>query len=112
MECHDAVSDDGNLFLDPAADLTPVPPSHAGQTRGLATGVSRHSCELIGRHIQPVLTRVLDEEIVSLDTGYLPVDQASESADAVVMMHHKVPWVEVAVGIARLAPCPTASRPV
>ena len=112
MKRNDTVCNNSHLLFDPGPDLTPVTPTHPGQARGFTTCVPRHCGELVGRYVELVLTGVLDEEIVSLDTRDLSVDQASEAPYAVMMVHNEIAWIEIAISISCLSSRPATGGSV
>ena len=63
--------------------------------RDVAADVASDHAHGVGRHVELVALRVLEDEVVALRTAELSVDDALVAPDPVDPMHGEVPGVEL-----------------
>ncbi len=94
--------------------LLPLAPAHAAERGRLAAGVVADGVDLVGRHVEPVVAAVLEQQVVALDPADGPLDHAAVAGDAVLVVHDVVARLEVVEEPGRLAasgPGPTVGPP-
>ena len=89
----------GHGLPDLAARLGPLRAAHAGQARRLTPGVATDGRELVGRDIELVTGGVLDEQVVACSTGDIPVHEAFEPSNAMVMVDNVIAGVQISIGL-------------
>ena len=60
-----------------------------------ATGVVPHRVDLVGRHVEPVVALVLEQEVVALHAADGALHHAAVSGDAVLVVDDVVASLEV-----------------
>ena len=83
--------------------LGPVRAAHFGQFHGLAVVLTAahifaDQIQLRSRNIENVRTRVADFDIIFLSTVHLHIHHAGKPADAVVLVDHQIPHLQIRAG--------------
>ena len=81
--------------LDPRAGALPIGAAHARQRGRITTGVVTDHVDLVGRHVELVVTAVGQQQVVALHTSDRPRDHAFVLRDAMRRVHHIVAGLEI-----------------
>ncbi len=85
--------------------------THLRQAWRVAARVHAHAVDLLRRHVQPVVTAVLQQQVVALDPADRPLHHPGVAGDAVVVVHDVAADLEVVEGSLRGA-APRSRRAV
>ena len=90
VEPHELARHVANSALDLGRGARPVRAAHPVHARDVAAEVFRDHADRVRRHVELVVRRVLQDEVVALGAGERSVDDAGVAADPVDPMHGEV----------------------
>ena len=87
IEHHQLLGDLGHLRANPCPGLLPVRTPHAAESWHLTTGVGSNGVDLVGREVEPVVTPVLQKQVVALDPTHGAAGKAGEAGHPMVFVN-------------------------